>query len=379
MSIKFQHGGLCAICALLLALNPSAAQAVEAVFENFSQHSPVEVKELDSDTLRVTWPISTKARGEVILNLAAHQPLIRSLGTATGSQPVQPIATQLDPVMTLTIGERDKDIAAKAFRNMVFFEKLNRQPHAAYAVKLVKDRVRVVGGAADRVTVRVGSIKAGSFNGDLQFTFYPNCPLVHVETVISTKDELRATLYDTGLSSETPDWESFAWMDSVGGGVQHRAVADAFAPTPQAVKYRAMVAEGRAGSVAVFALPHRYFYPLDQAENLKFTWFGRGYREMPAGLGFGIRQPLDGDNRFVPWFDAPAGVEHRLGVFYLLTPGNGEQALKEVAAYTRQDRFKHLPGYQTFETDIELVANQKSTVKTEMVSGGPAEGTPLPQ
>jgi len=36
-----------------------------------------------------------------------------------------------------------------------------------------------------------------------------------------------------------------------------------------------------------------------------------------------------------------------------------------------------LPGYQTFETDIELMANQKSTVKTEMVAGGPAEGTPL--
>src|ERR1700680_4876340 len=34
-----------------------------------------------------------------------------------------------------------------------------------------------------------------------------------------------------------------------------------------------------------------------------------------------------------------------------------------------------LPGYQTFETDIELVANQKSTIKTEMVAGGPAEGT----
>ncbi len=38
-----------------------------------------------------------------------------------------------------------------------------------------------------------------------------------------------------------------------------------------------------------------------------------------------------------------------------------------------------LPGYQTFETDIDLVANQKSTIKTEMVTGGPAEGTPLPQ
>jgi hypothetical protein len=37
-----------------------------------------------------------------------------------------------------------------------------------------------------------------------------------------------------------------------------------------------------------------------------------------------------------------------------------------------------LPGYQTFETDIELVANQKSTVKTDLVKGGPAEGTPPP-
>jgi hypothetical protein len=38
-----------------------------------------------------------------------------------------------------------------------------------------------------------------------------------------------------------------------------------------------------------------------------------------------------------------------------------------------------LPGYQPFETDLELVANQKSTVKTTLVKGGPAEGTPLPQ
>ena len=38
-----------------------------------------------------------------------------------------------------------------------------------------------------------------------------------------------------------------------------------------------------------------------------------------------------------------------------------------------------LPGYHDFETDIDLMANQKSTVKTDMVAGGPAEGTPLPQ
>lgn len=38
-----------------------------------------------------------------------------------------------------------------------------------------------------------------------------------------------------------------------------------------------------------------------------------------------------------------------------------------------------LPGYHDFETELNLQANQKSTVKTEMVAGGPAEGTPLPR
>lgn len=38
-----------------------------------------------------------------------------------------------------------------------------------------------------------------------------------------------------------------------------------------------------------------------------------------------------------------------------------------------------LAGYQTFETDIDLAANQKSAIKTQLVKGGPAEGTSLPQ
>lgn len=33
-----------------------------------------------------------------------------------------------------------------------------------------------------------------------------------------------------------------------------------------------------------------------------------------------------------------------------------------------------LPGYQTFETDIDLAANQKSTIKTALMKGGAAEG-----
>jgi hypothetical protein len=38
-----------------------------------------------------------------------------------------------------------------------------------------------------------------------------------------------------------------------------------------------------------------------------------------------------------------------------------------------------LPGYQTFQTEIDLAPNQKSTIKTDLVSGGPAQGAPLSQ
>ena len=55
-----------------------------------------------------------------------------------------------------------------------------------------------------------------------------------------------------------------------------------------------------------------------------------------------------------------------LGKALLVTPGKRKIKIE-------------LPGYQTFENDIELVANQKTVVKTELVKGGPAEGTPLPQ
>ncbi len=36
-----------------------------------------------------------------------------------------------------------------------------------------------------------------------------------------------------------------------------------------------------------------------------------------------------------------------------------------------------LPGYQNFETEIELVARQKSVIKTDLVKGGPVEGPAL--
>ena len=306
----------------------------------------------DADSLQIRWPIAADATGEVVLDLTPDQPLIQSLGLSRGSRSVTMLATRLDPVTTLTVGERDRDKAAKAFRGMVFFENPRERPHPTFAVSLAKNRVRVLSEGA-RTTVIIGDASAGSFKGDFRLTFYRNSPLIRAETVVATDQPLRAILYDTGLSSASPDWTAMVWHDPL-GKLKRVSVNTNSEAAPLAVRGRALVAEGRQGSIGVFPAPHQYFYPLDFADNFGFTWQGRDYSRMPVGFGFGIRQPPDGDNRWVPWFDAPAATEQHLAVFYFLSPGDGEAALKAIARYTHEDRFAELPGYKTFTSHYHI-------------------------
>ncbi|MBC8096366.1 MAG: hypothetical protein H7Y43_11180 [Akkermansiaceae bacterium] len=342
---------LCAL-ALVMSMISSRAAQIKIDLSQYQKDCGIGVAAKDADTLQINWPTAKNVRGEMILDLRANQPLIQSLSLSEGRKPAKVIATKLDPVTTLTIGERDKKKFDEAFRGMVFFENPRQRPHETHTVALIKKTVRVSSNS-QRVTVSIGEVSAGSFSGELRFTFYRNSPLIHAETVVSTSEELRAVLYDTGLSSVAPDWKQMVWLDPL-GKLQSAAI-DSNTPTrPLAVKQRTVVAESSHGSIAVFPAPHQYFYPLDFADNFMFTWFGSGYSKMPAGFGFGIRQPLDGDKRWVPWFDAPAHSEHHLGVFYLLSAGDGEQALKEVARYTHGDRFKELSGHRTFTSHYHI-------------------------
>ena len=340
-------------------------------FSGYRKDAGITVLADDQNTLRVTWPSAKNSQAEMLLDFRPDQPLIRSLGASERGQPTQIIMTRLDPVTTLTIGERDPQKAAEAFQGMVFFDKLWQRPHQTRLVTLTNRSARISSDAS-RVTVCVGGVSAGSFTGELSFTFYHNSPLIHMETVIRTHEKLRAILYDTGLSSRSPDWSNMVWADAL-GKMQKASMAASHPAQPVAVKYRAMIAEGRHGSIAIFPAPHQYFYPLDFADNFKFTWFGNGYSQMPAGFGFGIRQPLDGDQRWVPWFDAPAETEQRLGVFYLVSPANGESTLQEVARYTHGDRYQYISGYKTFTSHyhIEHTLDFLSRQKQQNTNGVP--------
>jgi len=362
-----------ALMLLVIDFSSTATGQIAIDLTDYRKDSGITVRTKDASTLEITWLTSKRIQGEMLIDLRPDEPVIQSLSLKEGRQSAKILATRLDPVTSLTIGQRDKKAFDESFRGMVFFENPRQKPYETFQVKLTQKKVRV-SSQGSRTTVSVGEVSAGSFSGHLQFTFNRNSPLIHAEAVMSTKEELRAILYDTGLSSTAPDWNNLVWLDALGNPKRMKVVTN-LAARPLAVKFRAIAAESESGAFAVFPAPHQYFYPLDFADNFQFTWIGSGYSKMPAGFGFGIRQPPDGDKRWVPWFDAPANREHHLGVFYLLSPGNGEAALAEVARYTHEDRFKKLPAHRTFSSHYHIehtvdFLNRQKEQKTDSIPRG---------
>jgi hypothetical protein len=304
----------------------------------------------------IAWPSSPGENAVATFSLDNTKPLISSL-TLAGRQ----IVTGLNPVTVLTVGTRD---SANPQGWGAFFDKVPTRPYQSNLVTLGKRDFRVTHQTPTRATVRLAEASGGAFKGWVQCTVYRHSPLLHFETVLSTQEDWRAIFYDTGLASPAPDWESLTW-NNAGGGFQRAKLDRQTSETSLAVSGRTIVAEGKLGSLAIFPPPHQFFYPQDEAFNLKFVWHGRNYANLLSDTGFGIRQSPTGDKRYVPWFNAPPGTEQRLGVFLHLSSGDGKQALAEVAKYTHGDRFKEIPGHLTFtshyhvEHSKEFLAKQK--------------------
>lgn len=356
------------IAAVWMTANSTGA-SIPVTFERGHENSGIAVESND-DRLRVTWPVSARLAGNLILNLEPGRPLIQSLALSEEGQrnTATILAREVDPVTVLTIGQRDP---AKAARGMVFFDNPRERPYEVVAARVEKKSAQVER-LASRTTVSIREITAGSFRGEIRFTVFRNSPLVQVEAVVSTDEAFCAILYDAGLAGREPGWEAMVWHDPHGHSCRSKVLPNLDA-RPLAVAQRVLAAESSGGSLAVFPAPHQYFYPLDFADNFGFAWLGEKWRDESLPYGFGIRQPLEGDKRWVPWIDAPPGTEQRLGVFYLLHGGAGEGALSEVSRYTRGDRFKRLPGHMTFTSHyhVEHTTDYLNRQKKQEVAGIP--------
>jgi hypothetical protein len=333
------------------------------------RESGVAVRQ-DGNRLRITWPLAEGQHGALTLQLAAKEPLIEELGIAkTADGPVTPLLQKVNPVTFVTVGVRD---LSKQGWN-VFFDNPPRRPHETFPAVLKLDKARVES-QGRHSTVILDGLTAGPFRGDLRFTVYPGCRLVHAEAVVSTEKADCAILYDAGLTARTPTWKTVAWVDT-NDELRRVPAMSQEAAAPVAVRHRTIIAESDGGSVAVFPPPHQYLYPLDFSDNFKLVWHGRGLHMQGDDWGFGVRQPPEGDKRYVPWVNAPPRTQQRLGVFYLLSPDKAPQALEQVRAFTRGDRFKKLDGHVTFTSHFHVehtldYFQQQRRQKTEGVPKG---------
>lgn len=319
----------------------SAKAQIPVDLSHYAHKAKTAVKD---SLLTITWPAGKTEQGKIVLSLENKKALFKSIELSTNGI-YKEIASELDPAFILTIGKRD--LVSQNGWN-IFFDTTNRAPHKSFNAILSKQSVSV-SSEGTRTIIKVSEITASSFTGAVEITLYAGSPLLNIAAVMSTKTDSTAILYDAGLVSKSKLWNKIVWSDTE-NQLQSLAALATDTSKNQAVKYRTIIGQSNEGSLALFPPPHQYFYPLDEAFNLKFTWYGSNYRNMISNYGIGIRQDLMGDNRWVPWFNAPPNTNQRLNFFCLLSTNNPEAALEEVKKFTHGDSYLPLPGYKTMSS-----------------------------
>ncbi|MEX2591915.1 MAG: hypothetical protein WD426_04015 [Anditalea sp.] len=295
----------------------------------------------DEDILEITWPTGETEKGKIVVDLEKGKPLFGSI-QITKEGIFKEIATGLDPAFVLTVGKRD---LTKASGWNIFFDKTAYLPHKSHVVELDKREARVIS-QGSRTKIIVSEVNAGVFSGSLEITLFNGSPLMNMAAVMRTDMDSVAIIYDAGLASKEAVWEEIFWADPQ-DYILAVKVDVTTASKNLAVKYRTIIGESKEGSISIFPPPHQYFYPLDNAYNLKYTWYGTNYRDIIPEFGIGIRHDLMGDRRHVPWFNAPPNTRQRLNFFVLLSTEKDGQVLEKVKQFTNGDTFKSIPGYKT--------------------------------
>lgn len=336
---------------LCLATGLHAAELTRVDLQKHHPDSEVRIEQ-HGDALRATWQIDAGQSGTLELDLRPDQPLIRSLGIRARDAEPRAILSGVDPGVVVTVGTRD--LARQGW--MVFFDKVNTRPYESFPMTLARESARVTHDG-DRAVITIDGAKAGPFAGEFRFTLYPGSALVQAEAVMQTDRPSTAFLFDSGLVARdgTTPFKRIVYTNPDRHDVEVLPTAMQRDAIRVPVRNRMIGAEGVDGGFAfILPRPHQYFYPLDFCDNFQTAWVGGNYRQHLGGTGFGVCQTLEGDQRYVPWVNAPLGTRQEMGVFYLLDAGTRDVAQQHALAYTRNDAFKPLEGFKTFASHFHV-------------------------
>lgn len=339
----------------LLRIAAAATFALAAPGFASAADSPVSLVAND-DRLTLSWPVAetpNPPQGRLVLDLRDGQPLLSELTILDAQGAPQSRMTGVEPVAFVTVGTRNapggRPPEMSPFN--VFFDSPANRPYETFPT------VRTPGPHREhrqgrRLSVDVGKLEAGPFEGQWRLTVFAGSPLIQLEAILQTDRPLTAFYYDLGLIPSPNAPATLHWTDTEGHRQKRTPKPDA-AYHDFSVRHRMVVAETDLGALALFPPPHQYFFPRDYTDNLNHAWLGARPEAKSPQFGFGFRQAPKGGGHFSPWFNAPPDTEQHLGAF-LLPADSADAAIAETLRFTRGDRYADIPGYKTFTSHFHM-------------------------
>jgi hypothetical protein len=239
----------------------------------------------------------------------------------------------------------------------------------------------------NQLSVTFDGLKLGIFAGDLRFIAYKGTNLLRQEAVAKTQEPSVAYIYKAGLKGFpiTPDTK-LIWRDSAEHTqTEYFGGAPNTEPVALRARNRMAILDVGPGSLAVFPSPHKFFFAREDEVNLGFVYYRK---DNDSSFSLGVMWPDQGEG-YHPWgatdaewkrrtetsrghadnyalYNAPAGTEQRMAVYYYLNAGDDRSTRESVLAYTHNDVFKPVPGYKVmtghFHTDFNEQLRDRNTL-----------------
>ena len=212
-----------------------------------------------------------------------------------------------------------------------------------------------------RLEISFPGVQLGVFEGQLRFTVYRGSNLVRMEVIGVTHEPSVAYKYDAGVDGLAIDSKSrVVWRDPSGFSQDYRfgGPAGNGAITVTSAN-RVVTAELANGSIAAFPPPHNFFWAREISVNLGYNWYRQ---DNEKSFSFGVRQaekeantPGAEDRRQnFALRSARPGTEQRMPVYFYPALGNAQEVTEQAAAFTRNDHFERLSGYQVMATHFHM-------------------------
>lgn len=234
-----------------------------------------------------------------------------------------------------------------------------------------------------RLEVSFPGVTLGVFSaGRLVFTVYRGANLLRQEIVAKTGEQSVAYKYGAGLSGFSVDdstrvtWRDTAraWQKYEFGGALNKD------QVPLRARNRLAIVESAQGSLAVFPPPHKFFWAREIESNLGYVWYRK---DTDASFSAGVRQ-ADREEMYRPYgvtdeqwkkrvnqsrnfihnfalYNAPPGTWQHMAVYYYLSADRREPTQQAVLAFTHDDSYKPIPGYQVAVSHFHTHFNEMLT------------------